>query len=195
MISEKQIVQCLQCDRLKSSTGNWYVENQEYIKGDISHTYCPDCITVLQTRLMAARNFVDWDFDRQIEFLHDDLARHEKKFDRPSLKKYLEEFFCIESTNYEKFYEALQGDLANAVCPNCHREVDALNEHKFFGPHILHPKCSKEIDNKIKIIVDNNWAQSDKFSAYLDLLKIEKSIRPELKEVLKRKRSHEALKI
>ena len=107
----------------------------------------------------------------------------------------LDEFFCIESKNYDKYYEVLQGELSNAVCPNCHREVDAAGIHNVFGPHILHSKCFKEIDNKLKIIVDNNWEQSDKFSAYLDLLKIEKAVRPAVKDYLKKNVPGEPLKI
>jgi len=165
------------------------------IKGEISHTYCPDCVTVLQDRLLAARNFKQWDFERQIDYLKEDLSRHEKKFDRPSLKNYLEEFYCIESKNYSNYYAALQNELSNAICPICHHEVNAKSDQNIFGAHILHFQCFKEITNKIKIIVDNNWEQSDKFSAYLDLLKIEKAVRPALKDYLKKTRFDEPLKI
>ncbi len=193
MANTHQIVQCLQCARYKSSLGQWFENNLSPKDVEISHTYCPDCISILQERLIASRDFGKWPFERQVDYLKDDILNQDKKFDRVALKNYLEEFFCLDMEKFEDLYEALKPFLANAVCPRCHQEVDILENHSTFGHHVLHPKCHKEIQNKIKIIEDNNWDKSDKFSAYLDLLKIEKALRPTIKDFLKKKTAENPL--
>ena len=133
---------------------------------------------------MAARDFKKWGFQKQIQYLSNELDKHQKKYDQLSFKNYMEEFFCITEGEYSKYYEALKDKLVPAVCPKCREEIKSNDNVLHIGAHILHKHCHKKITSKIQIILDNRWEKSDKIDAYFDLLRIEKEIRPAIKELL-----------
>ena len=104
----RQITQCLSCHRIKKLDNSWKLEELSPFQKDISHTYCSDCLQSLQEKLFAARDFNKWGFDKQRQYLSQELDRQPKMHDRLSLKNYLEEFFCINEDKFEKYYEALK---------------------------------------------------------------------------------------
>jgi hypothetical protein len=180
-----QIIQCLSCGRVKQEDNQWVYREISPFEKNISHTYCRQCIHTLQEKLIAARDFKKWDFDKQICYLSQELDRHQKKHDQLSFKNYMEEFFCIPETDYPKYFEALKEKLVFSVCAKCGDEINHSDITSRLGTHILHARCYKELAHKIQIIQDNGWEKSDKMDAYFDLLRIEKEIRPVIKEVLK----------
>ena len=75
-----------------------------------------------------------------------------------------------------------------AVCPTCQKEVNPNKDSNKLGNHLLHQRCYKEVLHKIHIMLENKWEKSNKLDAYFDLLRIEKEIRPAIKEILKKSR-------
>jgi len=184
----RQIIQCLSCGRVKQPDDTWSNEEISPFQKNISHTYCSQCIQTLQEKLMAARDFKKWGFQKRIKYLSNELDKHQKKHDQLSFKNYMDEFFCITEDEYVKYYEALKDKLVPAVCPKCREEIKSNDKAFHIGAHILHQHCHKKITSKIQIILDNRWEKSDKIDAYFDLLRIEKEIRPAIKELLSNKK-------
>jgi len=180
-----QIIQCLQCGRVKSEENGWEKRELSGILKEVSHTYCNECVQKIQDKLIASRDFKKWKFKRQIDFLINELKGHDKKHDRKSLKLYLDEFFCIGEVDFLPYYKALQEHLVSAVCQKCQKEIDTDGESTILGNHILHMSCNREVNQKIKIVLDNDWDKSDKLDAYFDLLRIEKEIRSAVKKEIK----------
>ncbi|MFC1586022.1 hypothetical protein ACFL5V_10780 [Fibrobacterota bacterium] len=179
-----QIIQCLSCGRVKQGDNSWIYREISPFQKDISHTYCSQCIQSLQDKLMTAREFKKWDFQKQVDYLAGEIDKHQKKHDRMSFKNYIEEFFNVTEEQSESYYDALKEKFLTAVCPKCRKQVVSSDKAEKFGSYLLHHHCYKDMAYKIKIILENGWNKTNKLDAYLDLLRIEKEMRPALKEIL-----------
>ena len=180
----RQIIQCLSCGRVRQNNNTWNYEKIDPFEKDISHTYCTLCIQTLQEKLLATRNFNKWNFSKQIAHLSKELEKQSKKHDKISLKFFLDEFYCIGSKDFLPFYQALKKQLVPAMCSKCNTEIKEQDKTNIIGEHKLHGRCYKKIKHKIQILIDNKWDKSNKLDAYLDLLRIEKQIRPAIKKLL-----------
>ena len=143
-----------------------------------------DCIWSLQEKLLAARDFKKWTFQKQIQYLNSELDKHKNSHDRESFKNYMEEFFCVTEQEYfDKYYPAMKDKLVKSICLKCRIEINPDEKSLKMGVHLLHLRCHKEILHKIRILQENGWEKTDKLDAYFDLLRIEKAVRPAISTI------------
>ncbi|MBF0433217.1 MAG: hypothetical protein HQK83_18195 [Fibrobacteria bacterium] len=185
---KSHIVQCLACGKIKLPDATWVHKDIDSLNEEISHTYCKDCIQSLQATFFAARSFQKWTFEKQISYLENELDQRKEKHDKLSLKVFLDEFFCISSEDFPRYYEALQHKLAQAICPKCKNEILPGEDNSSLGERIFHNHCYKKLSGKIDIILENEWDLSDKLNAYFDLLKIDKELRGIVHRAIKQRR-------
>jgi hypothetical protein len=181
----EQVVQCIACLRIKNAEGSWISRPFQKPGTQISHTYCKTCIQSLQKKFFAARDFKNWEFTKQVNYLSNELDKQGKKYDDKSFRTYLEEFYCISRKSAMTYSKALKHKLVPSVCACCHEELTDEAPQMDLNELHLHSHCYREISWKIRIIQESGWDCSDKLDAYFDLLRIGKSLRSAVKTRLK----------
>lgn len=179
---KKQYTQCLECRKVKTPSKDWEFIEIDTVSSEISHTYCHDCVKNLKERLRILHEFAHWNKDQQLEFLKKDLNQSIQVFDKNKLAHYLREFFNLSSDSLPYFLENLKEYIQDNVCGYCGKPIMAKED--FFGEFPIHTNCKRLLDKKIQVLWDNQWAQSEKLCAYLDMLQIPKHFKDEVKKSL-----------